>query len=351
MDCKKAKNLMSAYVDGMLENAEKSAFEAHIHTCKDCKRELDLLKNTLILLADAKYSAPENFTYEVREKLKSAVPEKRRTFARFGKFSAWAAAFVILAAVAIGNPVWKEFNDRTVKNAVEKSDKFVQNKDDGFMEKSSADITENAEKETADEKETESTKKTDNQEKSFDENKIYGKPTEKYSANTEKIQPETGGKQEIPQESGTLKTEETEKAQNKIQAGNGDTASKISRSTADEADTMPISIYSDYTAENSDTDRESAPDRGTFKMASGASNFAYEPAKITVNSKLNLAETEKKIGEILGFEVMGENGEITLTVTAEQYRLLAEKLGNDPDFDGFDDINTENITEISIFIK
>ena len=120
---------MSAYVDGMLENAEKSAFEAHIHTCKDCKRELDLLKNTLILLADAKYSAPENFTYEVREKLKSAVPEKRRTFARFGKFSAWAAAFVILAAVAIGNPVWKEFNDRTVKNAVEKSDKFVQNKD------------------------------------------------------------------------------------------------------------------------------------------------------------------------------------------------------------------------------
>lgn len=87
MDCKKAKNLMSAYVDGMLENAEKSAFEAHIHTCKDCKRELDLLKNTLILLADAKYSAPENFTYEVREKLKSAVPEKRRAFARFGKFS------------------------------------------------------------------------------------------------------------------------------------------------------------------------------------------------------------------------------------------------------------------------
>lgn len=108
-------------------------------------------------------------------------------------FPAWAAAFVILAAVAIGNPVWKEFNDRTVKNAVEKSDKFVQNKDDGFMEKSSADITENAEKETADEKETESTKKTDNQEKSFDENKIYGKPTEKYSANTEKFSPKQAG--------------------------------------------------------------------------------------------------------------------------------------------------------------
>ena len=333
----------------MLENAEKSAFEAHIHTCKDCKRELDLLKNTLILLADAKYSAPENFTYEVREKLKSAGPEKRRTFARFGKFSACAAAFVILAAAAIGNPVWKEFNDRTVQNAVEKSDKFVQNKDGGLTKKSDIDTSENISEK--DEKETENTKKTDNQEKSFDENKIYGKPTEKYSANTEKIQPETGGKQEIQQESDTLKTEETEKAQNEIQAGNGDTASKISRSTADEADTMPISIYSDYTAENSDTDRESAPDRGTFKMASGASNFAYEPTKITVNSKLNLAETEKKIGEILGFEIMGENGEITLTVTAEQYRLLAEKLGNDPDFDGFDDINTENITEISIFIK
>ncbi|UKI36211.1 MAG: zf-HC2 domain-containing protein [Clostridiales bacterium] len=76
MDCKKAKNLMSAYVDGMLESAEKSAFEAHIHTCKDCERELELLKSTLNLLADAKYSAPENFTYEVREKLKSDVPEK-----------------------------------------------------------------------------------------------------------------------------------------------------------------------------------------------------------------------------------------------------------------------------------
>lgn len=351
MDCKKAKNLMSAYVDGMLESAEKSAFEAHIHTCKDCERELELLKSTLNLLADAKYSAPENFTYEVREKLKSAVPEKRRTFARFGKFSACAAAFVILAAAAIGNPLWEEFNDRTVQNTVEKSDKFVQNKDDGFMEKSSADITENTEKETADEKETENTKKTDNQKKSSAENEVYVKPTENLSTDTEKIQPEAGEKQEIPQKSDSSKTEETENAQSEIQAVNGDTASKISRSMTDETDTMPISVYSAYTAEISAADKESAPDRGTFKMASGASNFAYEPAKITVNSKLNLAETERKIGEILGFEIMGENGEITLTVTAEQYRLLAEKLGNDPDFDGFDDINTENITEISIFIK
>ena len=349
MDCKKAKNLMSAYVDGMLESAEKSAFEAHIHTCKDCERELELLKSTLNLLADAKYSAPENFTYEVLEKLKSAVPEKRRTFARFGKFSACAAAFVILAAVSIGNPVWKEFNDRTVQNTVEKSDKFVQNKDDGLMKQSDIDTSENISEK--DEKETENTKKTDNQKKSSAENEVYVKPTENLSANTEKIQPETGGKQEIPQKSDSSKTEETENAKSEIQAVNGDAASKISRSMTDETDTMPISIYSDYTAENSDTDRESAPDQGTFKMASGASSFAYEPAKITVNSKLNLAETEKKIGEILGFEVMGENGEITLTVTAEQYRLLAEKLGNDPDFDGFDDINTENITEISIFIK
>lgn len=349
MDCKKAKNLMSAYVDGMLESAEKSAFEAHIHTCKGCERELELLKSTLNLLADAKYSAPENFTYEVREKLKSAVPEKRRTFARFGKFSACAAAFVILAAVSIGNPVWKEFNDRTVQNTVEKSDKFVQNKDDGLMKQSDIDTSENISEKA--EKETENTKKTDNQEKSSAENEVYVKPTENLSTDTEKIQPETGEKQEIPQKSDSSKTEETENAQSEIQAVNGDTASKISRSTADEADTMPISIYSDYTAEISAADKESAPDQETFKMASGASNFAYEPAKITVNSKLNLAETEKKIGEILGFEIMGENGEITLTVTAEQYRLLAEKLGNDPDFDGFDDINTENITEISIFIK
>lgn len=349
MDCKKAKNLMSAYVDGMLESAEKSAFEAHIHTCKDCERELELLKSTLNLLADAKYSAPENFTYEVREKLKSAVPEKRRTFARFGKFSAWAAAFVILAAAAIGNPLWEEFNDRTMQNAVEKSDKFVQNKDDGLMKQSDIDTSENISEKA--EKETESTKKTDNQEKSSAENKIYVKPTENLSTDTEKIQPETGEKQEIPQKSDSSKTEETENAQSEIQAVNGDTASKISRSMTDEADTMPISVYSAGTAEISAADKESAPDQETFKMASGASNFAYEPAKITVNSKLNLAETEKKIGEILGFEVMGENGEITLTVTAEQYRLLAEKLGNDPDFDGFDDINTENITEISIFIK
>ena len=349
MDCKKAKNLMSAYVDGMLESAEKSAFETHIHTCKDCERELELLKSTLNLLADAKYSAPENFTYEVREKLKSAVPEKRRTFARFGKFSACAAAFVILAAVAIGNPVWKEFNDRTVQNAVEKSDKFVQNKDDGLMKQSDIDTSENISEK--DEKETENTKKTDNQKKSSAENEVYVKPTENLSTDTETIQPETGEKQEIPQKSDSSKTKETENAQSEIQAVNGDTASKISRSMTDETDTMPISVYSAGTAEISAADKESAPDQGTFKMASGASNFAYEPAKITVNSKLNLAETEKKIGEILGFEIMGENGEITLTVTAEQYRLLAEKLGNDPDFDGFDDINTENITEISIFIK
>ena len=201
MDCKKAKNLMSAYVDGMLESAEKSAFEAHIHTCKDCERELELLKSTLNLLADAKYSAPENFTYEVREKLKSAVPEKRRTFARFGKFSACAAAFVILAAVSIGNPVWKEFNDRTVQNTVEKSDKFVQNKDDGLMKQSDIDTSENISEK--DEKETENTKKTDNQKKSSAENEVYVKPTENLSTDTETIQPEAGEKQEIPQKSAT----------------------------------------------------------------------------------------------------------------------------------------------------
>ena len=68
-------------------------------------------------------------------------------------------------------------------------------------------------------------------------------------------------------------------------------------------------------------------------------------------SALNLAETEKIIGDILGFEVKGENNVINLSITAEEYTHLAESLSENENFEGFVKINNENIIEISIFVK
>lgn len=360
MDCKKAKKIMSAYVDGMLENADKSAFEEHIHTCENCKQELDLLKNTLNILADAKYSAPENFSSEVREKLKSAaMSDKKPSFAHWGKISTCAAAFIILAAVAIGNPVWKEFSDRTTQITAPKTEKFVQNKDNNLTKKSDADVVEKSAKNPADEKitgtqNTEIITKTD---KISSEN--FDEPAKKSDPVIEKTHRETIEKQESLPENTASKPEDTAAVQEDTaavqnatekQSDNSEANNKLSRAAAGTADAVPISLFSDG-GENTDSNKESDSNTATFKAAAGGGASSYAPPKIVINSRLNLAETEKKISEILGFEVMGENGEITLSVTAEQYNLLAEKLGKNPDFDGFDELSAENITEISIFTK
>ena len=43
MNCKKAKKLMSAYIDDMLSDSKKSAFEAHLEHCESCKNEFLVL--------------------------------------------------------------------------------------------------------------------------------------------------------------------------------------------------------------------------------------------------------------------------------------------------------------------
>ncbi|MCI5970695.1 MAG: hypothetical protein MRZ29_06060, partial [Oscillospiraceae bacterium] len=114
-----------------------------------------------------------------------------------------------------------------------------------------------------------------------------------------------------------------------------------------------------FTAEN-DFDSSNSPDAqvgsaSSFRMAAGGSinstDDSSEKSCVTVNSALNLAETEKIIGDILGFEVKGENNVINLSITAEEYTHLAESLSENENFEGFVKINNENIIEISIFVK
>ena len=390
MDCKKAQKLMSAYVDDMLETAEKSAFEAHMKDCENCRRELELLKSTVAALSDLKLAAPENFTDEVREKLKSAVPQKRRTFAHLGRFSVCAAAFVILAAVAFSNPVWEEFLTRTTQNAVQNNEKFVQNKDNAKNENPdsviSADVGEKAENEEKSSPASDEISARKNvgsgenvlNEKAKSNEKIKSNEETKSNGNknSENINAENTKAENIGENADTT----ADRANEIFGADKGENAAKQTQKTAENHD---LSVLSDeINAENGSNSRagsqaeinsanenaaryanqaDSAPlcasastaesdtaPKASLKSAGGAD---FTAAKISINSNLDLAETAKKIGEILGCEITGENKKITLTVTADEYVKLCEKLKNNEDFDGFDTAITENYAEISIFTK
>ena len=58
MNCKKAKKLMSAYIDDMLSDSKKSVFEAHLEHCESCKNEFLALKEIILLTGNIKFTAP-----------------------------------------------------------------------------------------------------------------------------------------------------------------------------------------------------------------------------------------------------------------------------------------------------
>lgn len=60
MDCRIAKNLLEAYLDGELDRAEARALEAHVDACADCRVELDRLDALRRALRDGslRHAAP-----------------------------------------------------------------------------------------------------------------------------------------------------------------------------------------------------------------------------------------------------------------------------------------------------
>lgn len=109
-DCEQWQEMLSAYIDDLLEKDKKSKLEDHLEKCPQCREELKYLQNTVNLirgLQDEELVPPASFRRELREKLVATAEaskpqkEKRKLF-NISKLQAWlplAAAAVLLLII------------------------------------------------------------------------------------------------------------------------------------------------------------------------------------------------------------------------------------------------------------
>lgn len=70
MNCKEIEQLLSAYIDGELENQEKSIVSSHLKECPKCLKTKEQLERTVALVKSLKHvEAPSNILVNVREEL------------------------------------------------------------------------------------------------------------------------------------------------------------------------------------------------------------------------------------------------------------------------------------------
>lgn len=365
MNCKKAQRLMSAYVDNMLSDSEKDSFELHISGCESCKKELELIKETAALAAGLKFAAPENFTKEVCEKINSVseenISKEERGFAvPFKKYGTVFAAFVILAAVAFANPVWEEYKNRTAKSGISTNETSKDGGESAYTKNSTASDAVKTKTGTADntDKNTVNDKQTDKALISGEKEEINNGANTKKNAEirhniSENTDLQTSPERSVPNsenadnENLRVFSVYGEDAENKTSAPNERNAK--SKTDCADTDAEPFSATS-FIGESSAAN-DLAQDAPSSKQASGGSGNFYDIVKISVQSHLDLGETESIISEILGFEVMGANGEIEILLTNEEFAKLSDNLKNNADFEGFDVDFGKNDVEILIFTK
>ncbi len=102
MECDKAKELLSAYLDGEVTEKERHLVEEHLDSCKSCRQELEELRRIVGLVASLpKEAAPEGFAQRTVASLPApgtGAPERLRKFLLRPR---WAFASGALATAAL----------------------------------------------------------------------------------------------------------------------------------------------------------------------------------------------------------------------------------------------------------
>lgn len=72
MKCDDIKNLLSEYIDGALNENDKAAVSLHLDLCRDCREELNLIKNAISTLKTIQpVELPQDFVIQVRKKIEA----------------------------------------------------------------------------------------------------------------------------------------------------------------------------------------------------------------------------------------------------------------------------------------
>jgi anti-sigma factor RsiW len=78
MNCENIRELLNAYIDGILSDKDRAVVESHLQTCNDCRNELDELKAAIKLVRGMdRIVPPPWFAEQVMSKVREdAVKEK-----------------------------------------------------------------------------------------------------------------------------------------------------------------------------------------------------------------------------------------------------------------------------------
>lgn len=106
MKCNEIKELLSLYIDGMLDEGERKEVEAHLSDCLDCRKEYDELSEMVALLGQTGTApVPDAFSY----RLKRALKEEKQNMIDAGivsrpskKKNKWRIITSIAAVFAVG---------------------------------------------------------------------------------------------------------------------------------------------------------------------------------------------------------------------------------------------------------
>ena len=113
MECDKAKELLSAYLDGEVTEKERHLLEEHLDSCKSCRQEFEELRRIVGLVASLpKEAAPEGFAQRTVASLPApgtGAPERLRKFFLRPRwaFASGALATAALILIAMSLLYWR----------------------------------------------------------------------------------------------------------------------------------------------------------------------------------------------------------------------------------------------------
>ncbi|MDF2676790.1 MAG: hypothetical protein K0Q97_1101, partial [Bacillota bacterium] len=113
MNCNEIKDLMSSYVDGELSENEKKLVEVHINICDDCKKELESYQQLIKIIKDLpEEEPPKGYCKRLHDKLLNVKVEPDVKIKRLNKFLnnkkwvkyAGVAACLVIVFAVINSP-------------------------------------------------------------------------------------------------------------------------------------------------------------------------------------------------------------------------------------------------------
>jgi len=97
MRCKKARELISPYIDGELSEGQWESFESHMKDCSKCRVEFEETLHLHNLFASAeRFSAPYGFSTRVLANQKTKTSHKSLLVPLFARFAGVVAVLIII---------------------------------------------------------------------------------------------------------------------------------------------------------------------------------------------------------------------------------------------------------------